>query len=482
MIIIAYQDMFSAVIESFDSHGWDTREKSEGKFCKASPATQPSLSVEITCDADTVAIDSPKSLDAEVRTVLSTVNIDGEVHLFWDGSEDGRAIRTQRDLLADLFNAADLDQQEFPALEHIVPGVLVEGMALIVGPPKVGKSWLVGDLALACASGGVALGRIRVDPRPVLYLSLEDGPRRLQSRLRHLSEGQPLPAALDMLTDVRPDRLHATVETWLRRHHGEKPLVILDTFGKCRRPRGRGEDAYAADYEAGSALKRLVDVEPGAGLLVVHHTRKQESDDFVDSVSGTNGLPGAADSILVLRRKRKSPDGELAITGRDVDETELALTHKVGRWRLVGDTVTAAAEALDNRADVQALGSVQVAILATVRGRRGSEITPAEVAQTVDAVDAKQAGTYLKRLAESGRIKHVRRGVYASVESEESVENAGQGMDSLSTLRPEGVESEYDSDLLSTLESEGVESENTLLPGNSTDSTLSTLSVQDSVA
>ena len=87
--------------------------------------------------------------------------------------EDGHPANS---LLGSMFNGTWLDAQEFPDLEEIVPGILVEGFAILVGPPKVGKSWLVGNLGIACALGGTALGAIQVKPRPVLYLALEDGP------------------------------------------------------------------------------------------------------------------------------------------------------------------------------------------------------------------------------------------------------------------------------------------------------------------
>lgn len=96
--------------------------------------------------------------------------------------------------------AAWLDAQEFPPLEWTVDGILPEGMGLLVAPPKAGKSWMVANIALACAAGGSALGKIPVKKRPVLYLALEDGHRRLQSRFRTLMAGQPLPEGLEVVT------------------------------------------------------------------------------------------------------------------------------------------------------------------------------------------------------------------------------------------------------------------------------------------
>src|SRR6476620_7695625 len=96
-------------------------------------------------------------------------------------------------LLSGMFNGAWLDQQEFPPLEYAVPGIIPEGFGVLAAPPKTGKSWLVCNIGLACAAGGTALGRIDVAQRPVLYLALEDGQRRLQTRCRRIMADQPLP-------------------------------------------------------------------------------------------------------------------------------------------------------------------------------------------------------------------------------------------------------------------------------------------------
>ena len=97
------------------------------------------------------------------------------------------------DILAGMRNGAWLDAQVFPPLEYVVPALITEGAGILIGPPKLGKSWLVANFGLACAAGGSALGRIRVTPRPVLYLALEDGERRLQSRFRTITCGEPIP-------------------------------------------------------------------------------------------------------------------------------------------------------------------------------------------------------------------------------------------------------------------------------------------------
>ena len=99
-------------------------------------------------------------------------------------------------LLEGLRSGEWLDAQVFAPLRWMVPGLVPEGFTLMVGGPKVGKSWLIYGVALACASGGYVLGHLKVEQRPVLYLALEDGDRRLQQRGRVLMQGEPVGATI----------------------------------------------------------------------------------------------------------------------------------------------------------------------------------------------------------------------------------------------------------------------------------------------
>lgn len=321
---------------------------------------------------------------------------------------------TTASLLDGLRDGAWLDAQEFPALSWCVQGIVPEGFGLLVAPPKAGKSWMVAGIGLACASGGLAFGRIPVDQRPVLYLALEDGHRRLQSRFRTLTEGGPIPEGISVIIKAEQRQVVRMIAEYLARHRDAAPLILLDTLGKARPPKGRGEDAYALDYAIGTQLKNLVDNVPGGSLLVVHHTRKAESADFVDAVSGTQGIAGSADFVLVLNRKRKSDEAVLAVTGRDVPENEYALTTDQGRWSLDGMDLADAAATVETRQQQQQrdkLGDRTMAALAFVASRpQGTRA--AELAEHL-RISADDAGKYLRRLHEKEMITRPTRGIYA---------------------------------------------------------------------
>ena len=310
------------------------------------------------------------------------------------------------------FTAAWLSTQELPPVEYVVPGVIPEGLTLLVAAPKIGKSWMVFGIALAAAEGGNVFGAIPVDRRPVLYLALEDGPRRLQSRMRMLGVDHG-PENLTLQPRLDTPAV-AVIQAFLDRHGPEKPLIILDTLGKVRGTY-TGNDAYGNDYTQMSALKELVDDVPGSSLVVVHHSSKAEKADFLDSVSGTQGLAGAADSVLVIKRDRGTGDAALHVTSRDADEGEYAVTMTDGQWQLDGDGLRDAARRATQRRQTSGLGDVSQEVLQAVQDAPDGGMTPKTVAALIPTLTNDGASTYLSRHAEAGRIRKVGRGKYAPI-------------------------------------------------------------------
>lgn len=269
----------------------------------------------------------------------------------------------------------------------------------------------------------MALSCIKTAPRRVFYLALEDGDRRMQDRCRALlGPDEEIPALFHYQTRVMPGMVLPTVDAWMRRHP-DTALVVVDTLGKVMPPAQIGESAYQRDYRVGTALKALVDKRPGLAVLVLHHDRKATADDFVDSVSGTHRLAGAADTILVLSRKRQSPEGTLKVTGRDVPEAGYALKVIDGKaWQLDGDDLRTAAAVANKRENSQALGETSALILAEFRkhpeGLRGSDLTPQF---------GKDVYQYLKRLTDAGRLDKLERGLYVLAEVAGIFEGASEG-------------------------------------------------------
>jgi hypothetical protein len=237
------------------------------------------------------------------------------------------------------WTAADLLAAVLPEPRCAVDDLITEGLTFECGAPKIGKSWLGLGLGIAVASGGFAFGKIKVEQGDVLYLALEDNPRRLQTRLRMLLGEDSPPDGLYIETEwERFDRGGIErLEAWLDEHPNTR-LVVIDVWTRIRPFASNHTDRYQADYEAASAVQGL-GIRRGVAVLALYHTRKAESSDFVETVQGTFGTAGAADTIIVIKRSRGEADATLHVTGRDVEERELALQFvpETGMWELLGD-------------------------------------------------------------------------------------------------------------------------------------------------
>jgi hypothetical protein len=237
------------------------------------------------------------------------------------------------------YTAVELLATDFPEPRFAVPGIIAEGLNLLVGAPKLGKSWLALNIAIAVASGGRALGKVPVEQGGVFYLALEDGPRRLKKRLGMVLGTEPAPEGLHFETEWRAliDGGADDLSAWLAIHPDTR-LVVVDVIARLRSPVRTNTDRYLLDYMVAEEVKRVADFH-GVAVVAVHHTRKAAADDFIESVSGTNGLAGAADTIIALKRSRGQADAVLHATGRDIEERELALNFdaQIGTWALLGD-------------------------------------------------------------------------------------------------------------------------------------------------
>ncbi len=235
----------------------------------------------------------------------------------------------------------ELEALDFPEPVWIIPNILGEGYTILAGRPKLGKSWLGLCLAVAVATGGYALGKseLRAIQGEVLYLALEDRLRRIKRRLTQVLCGSPFPENLIIAESwPRLDKGGLEALKDFLKEHSDCRLVVIDTLAKVRPPRSKNSDPYEWDMAVGGALQSLAN-QYRVCILVVHHTRKSEADDPLDSVSGTTGITGSADAVMILKRGRGQADGTLTLTGRDIEERELALKFhpQEGLWELMGE-------------------------------------------------------------------------------------------------------------------------------------------------
>lgn len=239
----------------------------------------------------------------------------------------GKAAKSVDPGTVQIFTLSDIMSMHLPPPKWAVPGILSEGLCILAGKPKLGKSFLALNLGITIAAGGHALKHVQVEAGDVLYLSLEDRWRRVQHRARKILGGLQVEASKNLHVCVECPRMTmgglSVVENWIKK--AAKPrLVIVDVWAKFRPISRSNASAYDQDYEAASELKAIGD-SSGVSILILHHCKKAAADDVVDEISGTLGLAGAADGISVLTRARSDTEATLFVTGRDVHDQELAL-------------------------------------------------------------------------------------------------------------------------------------------------------------
>ena len=228
----------------------------------------------------------------------------------------------------------ELYETVYPGRTPVIDGLLYGGTYLFVGAPKVGKSFLMAQLAYH-VSTGLSLWDFPVHKGTVLYLALEDDYRRLQERLYRMfgtDSTDKLHFALcaKQLGAGLDEQLHKFVQ-----EYPDTRLIIIDTLQKVREI-GSEKYSYAGDYEIVGRLKQFAD-QHDICLLLVHHTRKQQADDKFDMISGTNGLLGAADGAFLLQKEKRTDNtATLDISGRDQQDQRLFLTRDLVRlvWNL----------------------------------------------------------------------------------------------------------------------------------------------------
>lgn len=297
-----------------------------------------------------------------------------------------------------LISAASLQGLNFPPIKWLVEDRLPEGLSLLCGKPKLGKSWAALDLACAVAEGGQFLGNV-CEQGAVLYLALEDNQRRLQDRLRLIRPDDDWPDGLDLTCEA--PRLSQggaeAIEEWISDVVNPR-LIIVDTLATVRPTKNGKESDYQADYLALRDLHRIAS-DHRLAVVVVHHLRKAEGDDPFDMVSGSTGLTGAADATLILTKRTEDGGVVLYGRGRDLQEFELALEFDATRcrWKALGDPT--AVFLSDTREEI-------------VKAMKAGNQTPGGII-TFTGMSESNVNKTLSRMVRDGQAEKEARGCYS---------------------------------------------------------------------
>lgn len=237
------------------------------------------------------------------------------------------------------FNAIDgetLLDMNLPRTKFVIQGILPQGLAIIAGAPKVGKSWLILDWCVKIAKGE-NIWNFKTTQGTTLYLCLEDNNSRIQDRLLTIADEVTRNVYFVTSCCSLSDGLEEQIRNFVNEHR-DTVLIVIDTLQMVRQ--NSKDTSYASDYKEIEAIKKIAD-DLQIAILLVHHMRKQDDKDPLNKLSGTNGIAGGADTIFTLdRSKRSQNNAALICTGRDIEYRELELSFNKDDciWNLIADS------------------------------------------------------------------------------------------------------------------------------------------------
>ncbi|MBR1863696.1 MAG: AAA family ATPase [Ruminococcus sp.] len=216
--------------------------------------------------------------------------------------------------------------------QFAVEGLIAQGLFILAGSPKVGKSWLALELCLSIAKEEKLLDR-KTQQGSALYFCLEDSYQRIQSRLYELTDEPSDKLFFALKADSIGDGLEEQIIKF-KSEHDDLRLIVIDTLQMVR---NETESSYGSDYAELLPLKALAE-QIGISIVLVHHLRKAADSDPFNMVSGSTGLNGCVDGLLVLLKdKRSGGQAVLHCTGRDIEDQELSLKRHGARWVLASE-------------------------------------------------------------------------------------------------------------------------------------------------
>lgn len=238
--------------------------------------------------------------------------------------------------LLEVVDGETLMDMQFPKSRFCIQSLLPQGVSILGGAPKIGKSWMVLDWCVRIAKGE-SVWNLPTEKGTVLYLCLEDSLSRIQDRLNSITDEVPNNLYVVTESESIESGLIQQIQNFII-NHNDTNLIVIDTFQMIR---NNSELSYANDYNEIGKLKQYAD-EMSISILLVHHLRKQGDSDPLNKLSGTTGISGAVDAAFVLDKdKRNENKANLLCTGRDIEEREFQLSFNKENctWNLINDSL-----------------------------------------------------------------------------------------------------------------------------------------------
>jgi len=305
-----------------------------------------------------------------------------------------------------LVSAKDIQTMELKPINWIIEDLIPEGLGILAGRPKIGKSWLALNLSLAIAQGGTALGQFKTNKSKVLYIPYEDNYRRLKDRIKKILSVEyqkEAPANLVYPNECDFPKLNEsgleTLEKILDDDDSIK-FVVIDTLGRAIvRSNKRNANPFQDEYDFGASLQKIA-IQRCISILLVHHTTKAKYDDIFDQVLGTTGLTASPDLLMMLYKDTNKY--MLSITGRDIEAKDYVMDFNDCLWNV--DSETSQARISPERERIIELF------------KESNE--PMKTGKIASLLDTSEQSTsnILGKMVSDGLLKNVKYGVYTLIE------------------------------------------------------------------
>lgn len=305
-------------------------------------------------------------------------------------------------------SAVNLIAKDIPSEKWIVPDLVPEGLTLLAGPAKVGKSFLCMNLSIAVSIGGMALSSIEIpEKRNVLYMSLEDPEQQIQSRIKTLCPDGVVGNVQYIFSENMPDNFKfdtvglLSIDKLLSEHKSD--FLIVDTWQHVK-PNvkvANGSTSYDIDYQALIPLRNFAH-QRGVGIIVVTHTRKSpDFDNPFNQIQGSMGMQAGCDTILMLSKGGQS-GYTLHVSGRRIIQSEYALNMSSGgMWELLGDLESC------NKSEIRK------SIIDKLQDAGPTGMKSKEIAEALDK-NSRSLNKTLRDMLKDGDITQIDRGIYCS--------------------------------------------------------------------
>ena len=232
-------------------------------------------------------------------------------------------------------NCEEIMTQPLKPIEFVVDNLITQGLFILAGAPKIGKSWLALDICLSVAKGETVLNA-NTNRGTTLYLCLEDSKIRIQNRLYEMTDEPTENLHFALLANSIGSGLEEQIETFISEHSDTK-IIFIDTMQKIRSD--SPDSTYATDYKELSVLKSIAD-KHSVAIVLVHHLRKTKDTDPFNMISGTTGLSSCVDGSFVLSElKRGSKAATLYCVGRDIENRDIELKFDIATHRWISDEI-----------------------------------------------------------------------------------------------------------------------------------------------